>query len=230
MDMPTEDTPARAYLPRSAYTIARVAANPKTAGLESGLRTAHGNLKNALRQFEDLEEQEEEKSALFDFADEVCDVDVEGFELHLLAAVNKNRDHVKYARYFKNGLRSVTQAEARDEEPALVETIVHNLANDSQDAEIGAVATQWQSKLVASRDHVVSAEKNLGLAEDASEQAKQTTIPALMAAWREEYKKMEGTLINAYPNDPKRVTRFFKPFRKTRKRAKSQSNTPPTTP
>lgn len=230
MDMPTEDTPARAYLPRSAYTIARVAAHPKTAGLENGLRAAHGNLKTALRQFEDLEEQEEEKSALFDVADEVCDDDVAGFELHLLAAVKKNRDNVKYARYFKNGLRSVTQAEARDEEPDMVETIVNNLANDTSDAEIGSVATQWQGKLATSLGHVVTAERNLGAAEDSREQAKQTTIPALMAAWREEYKKLEGALINAYPNDPKRIARFFKPFRKNRKRSQAQTPTPPTTP
>jgi hypothetical protein len=38
-----------------------------------------------------------------------------------------------------------------------------------------------------------------------------------MAAWRDEYKKLEAALITVYPSNPKRVARCFKPFRKNRK-------------
>jgi hypothetical protein len=54
MEMPSEDTKPEAYLPKSAYTTARVAADTKAAGLEKGLDTTHAQLKQALRDREDL--------------------------------------------------------------------------------------------------------------------------------------------------------------------------------
>jgi hypothetical protein len=48
MDMPTPETPPEAYLIRSAYTIARVGADPKAAGREAGLDAAHTTLRTAL--------------------------------------------------------------------------------------------------------------------------------------------------------------------------------------
>lgn len=228
MDMPTAETPAEAYLPRSAYTLSRVAADSKAAGKQQGLDTAHGDLKATLRERDDLLEQVQKQAALFDAADEACDDDVEGFELHLLAAVGKNRDHIKYKRYFAEGLRAVTTAEPRQEEPEIVGDMLTWMAEDENDAAIGDVVKQWKPKLEASRARVIAMDEALTTTEKSLAYLKDQKLPALMAAWREEYKKLEGALQILYPSDPKRVARFFKPFRRGRKSPKPQA--PTTTP
>ena len=226
MDMPTPDTPPEAYLPRSAYTTARVAADPKINGLEQPLDAKHQELKLALRERDDLLELLQKKSALFDVADTHCDDDITGFELHLLVAIRKNRDNPKYRRYFATGVRDVTTAEPRQEEPEVVSDMLTAMAEDKNDPEIGSVITQWQPKLSASRGNVVAADADLTATEKALAYLEEKKIPALLASWREEYKKLEGSLTTAYPNDPKRVARCFKPFRKKRKPAKdATSNT-----
>jgi len=231
MDMPTTETPPEAYLPRSAYTIARVAANPKTAGQEAGLEAVHTNLRAALRERDDLLEQEQKKAAVHDVADDDVDDDIEGYELHLLGAVKKNREAPKYRRYFKDGLRAITMAEPRKEEPELVADMLVCMAEDKNDPEIGEVVTSWLPKLTASRLKVVAADDALTAIEKALANLEEKKIPALMAAWREEYKKLEGTLVTIYPSNPKRVSRCFKAFLKNRKASKPQSaGTPPTTP
>ncbi len=64
-----------------------------------------------------------------------------------------------------------------------------------------------------------SARSSLGQLDDAK-------LPILMTTWREEYKRLEAALMAAYPEDAKRVARFFKPFRRNRKRAKSETPAP----
>lgn len=220
MDMPTADTPAEAYLPRSAYSISRVAADSKASGREAGLDTAHLNLRAVLRERDDLLEEEQKKSALHDAADEFVDDDIEAFELHLLGAVKKDRDNPKYRRYFPSGLRAITQAEPRKEEPELVGDMLDCMAEDENDVDIGAVVTMWKPKLTASRAKVLAAHETLTIVEKALANLEEKKIPALMAAWREEYKKLEGALVTIYPSHSKRVARFFKPFRKNRKVSK----------
>lgn len=223
MDMPTADTPADAYLPRSAYTVARVSADAKAAGHEQALQTVHSSLKAMVRERDDLTEDVQKKSALFDAADDACDTEVEGFELHLLAAVGKNRDHIKYKRYFSEGLRAITTAEPRAEEPDLIKDMLGLMVEDENDGDIGAIVKQWRPKLSASRDKVVAADEALTTAEKALTQLKEVRLPGLMAMWREEYKKLEGALLTVYPTDPKRVARCFKPFRKHRKSSTPQT-------
>jgi hypothetical protein len=231
MDMPTTETPADAYLPRSAYTISRVAADPKAAGSESGLDSAHNNLRAAIRERDDLKEEEQKKDALLDANDENVDDDVEGFELGLLGAVKKDRDNPKYRRYFKSGLRAVTMAEPRKAEPELVSDMLVCMAEDLNDPDIGAVVTQWKPKLTASHAKVVAADEALTAVEKTLANLEEKKIPALMATWREEYKKLEGTLLTVYPTNPKRIARFFKAFRRARKPSKPQlPQTPPATP
>lgn len=220
MEMPTEDTPAEAYLPRSGYTLARVAADPKAAGLEKGLAAVHADLKAKLRERDDAEEEAQNKSAVLDARDSDCDDDIEGFELHLLGAVKKERNHPKYQRYFKGGLREVTTAEPRKAEPAIVGEILKAMAEDKDDPEIGEAVGAWTAKLTASRALVTSADEELGAIEATLTHLDEKVIPALMAKWREEYKKLEGALLGVYASTPKRVDRFFKPFRKRRKEAK----------
>ncbi|MEO7328289.1 MAG: hypothetical protein ABI193_06910, partial [Minicystis sp.] len=105
-----------------------------------------GALKKALRQREDLRESEQQKTAVVDARDEDCDEVIEGFELGLYAAVKKNRGHAKYRRYFKDGLREVTQAEPRKAEPEQVGKMLAAMKEDAGDVEIGPVVTAFEAK------------------------------------------------------------------------------------
>lgn len=226
MDMPTVDTAAEAYIPKSAYTNARVGADPKTAGREVGLATVHTNLVALLRHRDDLRELEQKNSALLDAADEAVDDDVEGFELHLLGAVKKNRDNPKYRRYFPDGLRAVTTADARKEEPEIVAAMLETMAEDENDSDIGEAVRTWKPKLSASHARVIAADETLTTTEKALTTVEDVKLPALLANWRDEYKKLEGALMMVYSTDSKRVARFFKAFRKNRKVSKPQTPTP----
>jgi hypothetical protein len=230
MEMPTADTPAAAYLPRSAYTIAHVAAVKKTAGLEKGLAGAHDALKKALRHREDLEEEEEKKSAVLDARGDECDADIEGFELGLLALVGKARSDKRYVRYFKNGLRGITEAEPRKAKPELVGQMLDAMNEDESDPELGPLVAMYQSKLIASRDGVVAADQDLGATEKEIAYLEDKALPALMVAWQEEYKKLQAALTTVFPTNPKRVDRFFKAFRKRSKPAKKAAPATPTPP
>jgi hypothetical protein len=228
MEMPGEDTPAEAYLSKSAYTIARVAADPKVAALEKGVETSHAQLKKALRDREDLQESVQRKMAVLDAADTGCDDDIGGFELGLLGLVQKNREAPKYRRYFAYGLREVTTAEPRQEEPELVRQMLIAMDEDKADSDLGPLVAVWSPKLTASRNKVIAADEDLTTLEKDLAFLTDKTIPSLMAAWRTEYKKLEGALTTAYADNPKKVDRFFKPFRKRRKDKKQPEG--PSTP
>lgn len=223
MEMPPEDTPPEAYLPRSAYTISRVAADPKTAGLEKPLEAIHVDLKKILREREDFEEEAEKKSAVVDARDSELDEDVGGFELSLLALVTKNREDPRYRRYFPEGLREVTTAEARKEEPELVGDMLDSMTEDMNDPELGSLVATWAPKLSNSRSRVLAASETLAITEKELALLNDKRIPALMAAWRTEYKKLEGQLTAVYASNPKKVARFFKPFRKRNKSKKTDA-------
>ncbi|MDC3962119.1 hypothetical protein KEG38_50340 [Polyangium jinanense] len=221
MEMPPEDTPPEAYLPRSAYSIARVAADPKTAGLELALAAIHVDFKKILRDREDHEEEVEKRSAVLDARDNELDEDIGGFELGLLALVTKNRGDARYRRYFPEGLRQVTTAEPRKEEPELVGDMLDSMTEDMNDPELGSLVATWAPKISNSRSKVLAASENLALTEKELALLNDKRIPALMAAWRTEYKKLEGQLTAVYASNPKMVDRFFKPFRKRSKAKKT---------
>lgn len=220
MEMPGEDTPPLAYLQRSAYSIARVGADPKTAQLAVGLEAAHNALRQTLREFEDLEFEEQKKTAAYDTKDEHCDDEIEGFELSLLALVKKNREDERYSRYFVNGLREITAA-PRKEGPDRIQQMLDTMKLDANHADLGPLVALWAPKITTSHDEVVAAEISLANTEKTMAFLKEKTIPLLMANWRTEYKKLEGALTSVYASNPKKVGRFFKPFRKRRKENKS---------
>jgi hypothetical protein len=220
MDMPSADTSPEAYLPRSAYTIARVAADPDTAGLEKNLAAKHADLKAALREREDVLEQLQKDAALLDVGDGHCDAAVEGFELHLLGIVKKDREHLTYRRYFNNSLRDVTKAEPRKEEPEIIADLLDAMNDDKDDEEVAPAVAQWQPKLAAARAKVMAADEALTITEKTLAQLNDHTLPALMAAWCDEYKKLEDALTAVFVSNPKAVGRFFKAFRKSRKASK----------
>jgi len=73
MEMPGADTPPITYVQRSAYTLARVSAEPQTSHLTSGLEVPHGTLTQLLRNLDDLQFEEQKKTAVYDTKDEHCD-------------------------------------------------------------------------------------------------------------------------------------------------------------
>jgi hypothetical protein len=230
MEMPTEDTPPQAYLPKSAYATARVAADPRTAGLEKGLAIVHAQLKQAIRDHEDQKEGVQNKTASLDALDNGCDDDIEGFELGLLGVVSKDRKHPKYQRYFPEGLREITTAEPRKEEPGMVAQMIKAMAEDATDPELAPLVGVFQSRLVASRQKVVDADKELAGIETDLAFLEDKTIPSLMADWRVEYKKLEGALTTVFASNAKKVDRFFKPFRHRGKTKKKPASPPAITP
>lgn len=231
MEMPGEDTPPIAYLPRSTYTIARVAADPQTKGLESSLESAHVALQQALRQGEDLEYEEQKKTAVHDAKDEHNDDNIEGFELALLAHVKKNRNDPQYIRYFPNGLREITAADPRKEGRDRIEQMLETMTKDEADASLGPLVAIWAPQIKTAFGEVKTADDSLTETEKALAFLNEKTIPALMATWRTEYKKLEGALTGVYASNPKKVARFFKPFRRRQKANKKAEPTPaPVTP
>jgi hypothetical protein len=221
MDMPSADTSPDAYLPRSAYTIARVAADGDAAGLETDLAAKHAELKAVLRERGDLLEQLQKDSAVLDAADGDCDTAVEGFELHLLGIVHKDRESLTYRRYFNRGLRDVTKAEPRKEEPEIILDLLDAMSEDKHDVELGPAIEQWQPKLAAARNRVLAADEALTITEKTLARLNEQRLPEIMSAWREEYKKLEGALTTVFASRPKMVNRFFKAFRKPRKSSKA---------
>ena len=216
MEMPGEDTPPIAYLQRSAYSIARVEADPKTVQFAGGLEAAHNALKQTLREIEDLEFEEQKKTAAYDTKDEHCDDEIEGFELGLLALVKKNRDDDRYNRYFPNGLREIT-ASSRKDGPDRIQQMLDTMKLDANHADLGPLVASWSPKITTTHDELIAAEQALSNTEKALAFLKEKTLPTIMADWRIEYKKLEGALTGVYASNPKKVGRFFKPFRKRRK-------------
>jgi hypothetical protein len=231
MDMPTDDTPAQAYLPRSAYTVPRVAADAKTKGNEKDLAKAHKNLKDSLRAQEDQLEDVQAKAAIFDSADTAEDDAIKNFELGLYGLVEKNRDDPRYQRYFAGGLREVTEAEPRKEEPKLVGQILSAMDEDKLKPELELVPLidLHQPKIAAALDAVVTTEADLAKSEKALAYLQDMTIPANMAEWRKQYKKLDGVLTAIFATNPKRAERYFKPFRtRAAKKTVTPANPAPT--
>jgi hypothetical protein len=222
MEKPREDTPTSAYLEHSAFTVAGVAADPEVAGLEAGLGQVHVELKAKVRELEDRKEEVERKLAVFLLKDRFLDALVREFELRLFGLVNKKRSDALYIRYFKDGLREVTEADPRRVEPKLVADIITSLDEDAVKPGIGPLATELKPGFEAALGAVVQTEKVLTAAEDQATYIEDKTIPELEARWTDEYVMLHGALKTKLPRDAGRVESFFYPFKK-RERRKRQA-------
>jgi ABC-type phosphate/phosphonate transport system substrate-binding protein len=66
-----------------------------------------------------------------------------------LDLVNKNREDLRYRRYFPHGLRAVTEAEAREVEPQLVLGIIKTLDEDQSKPDFAPLHAEFRTKLQA---------------------------------------------------------------------------------
>ncbi|APR79330.1 Hypothetical protein A7982_04677 [Minicystis rosea] len=228
MERAREETSAESRLKRSAFTTAGVGADDDVAGREQGLATIHATVKKAVRSRDDLAEEVQKKEAILTVKDRACDATIEDFELRLLALVRKDRNDPRYRRYFPAGLRSITQADMRDEEPDMVADMLKSMAEDAADPLIGALVSEARPKLSAKLADVETADAALTALEKDLAYLEEKTLPALLATWDDEYKKLHGVLVTAFPRDPARVESYFKPFRKSR--AKAKKPVTPSTP
>lgn len=219
MDKPRDHTPVADYLEHGAFTVAAIAADPEVAGLEKALEGKHDELKKNVRAHEDTVEQSIKKRAVFMVADAACDRVVRACELAIYGLVNKRRDDPLYRRYFKNGLRAVTEAEPRKAEPALVKDIVKAMGEDAAKPAIGPIAQQFAPQLQAAVAVVEAAEKDLAAVEAEEVYLREKTIAELKTAWVDEYVKLHAALKMAFPRDPERVESYFLRFRKDRKKS-----------
>jgi hypothetical protein len=226
MEKPTEDTTPGACLKRSAFTCSAVAADPQIAGQEQGLQAAHDLLKQGVRDHEDLLETVQKQLAILVGLDRQCDAVVKAFELQLYGAVNKNRKDPLYVRYFPFGLRDVTEADMRTEEPVKVEEIIKALAEDAGKPVIGALATDFLPKLTAALAAVEGGDTKLTAAEQDAAYAVSKTLPGLVVDWTGAYVKLHGAIEAAFPYDAPRVESYFQPFRKTRKKPGKNTGAP----
>jgi len=220
MERADENTTPAACLKRSAFTCSAVYADESVRGLEKPLRVSHVDMKAAVRSLEDLREDEQGKLAVLVQLDGKVDKVVNEFVGRLLLLVNKNYDDPLYRRYVPGSVRDITQADMRTQEPLLVADIVKLLGEDQAKPGIGALATEFVSQLQAANDAVISAEKDLAQTEAEANHLDKKTLPALVATWSDEYVKLHAALTAAWPKDPDRVERCFKPFRKPSKKPK----------
>ena len=218
MELPRDDSPPEALLSHSAYTLAAVAADPKVAGLEAGLKTGHATLKQCVRDTEDKTEAVHAAEALFETADRTCDNEVRSFNLMLFGVVEKKRENPLYQRYFKDGIRAVTEAEPRSTEPDLVKDIITALDEDAANAIMKPVVTEFRPRLQTAVDAVVAKEAALSTVEGELRYLEDKTLPAARATWLSEYVKLHGKLKDALPDEPQRVERYFRRFRKAAKK------------
>lgn len=230
MQKPTKDTPTADYIEHSAFTCAAVAADPDAAGLEADLLARHVALKQDVRLLEDHEEEKQRRRAVLIVKDRRCDTIVRRFELRLYGLVDKQRNDPLYRRYFQKGLRDVTEANMRTDEPQKVGTIIQSLEEDAQKPGIGDLTTEFRPQLVAARGEVVAAEAALTTIEGQIAYLSTRTIPDHEALWTDEYVKLHGALKARFPRDAARVESYFEPFRKSPNQAETGGDETPEEP
>lgn len=226
MEKPTVDTPVVSCLEHAAFTIAAVAADPETAGMEGGLEGAHLALKQEQRALEDHEELVMKKRALFKRADAGCDHVLRSFQLQLYGLVRKDTDHPHYRRYFKAGLRAVTEAEPRQSEPTMVAAMIVSLGEDLTDPVLGELAAEFLPRFTAALAQVKATEQALAVDETTARHRREQKIPAAKLALIDEYVKLHSALRALFPREAARVEACFLPFRKERKKADEPSPEP----
>ncbi len=218
MDNPHENTSVEHFLPRGAFTISAVRADPETQGLENAFATIHGQLKAKCRAIEDLEEIVEEHEAVIIIRDRHCDRIVRSFELRLLDTVGKNREDPRYRRYFANGLRAVTEADARTVEPKLVQDLIRTLDEDKPKPDFDTLHAEYRTKLQSALDAVQTADEACTRVETQCAFEKDKVLAELKGQWVDERKKLYAELTKKFPQDSARVESYFRRFAKPRKK------------
>jgi hypothetical protein len=220
-EKPGDDATVEEILKRSAFTCSAVYADITVRGMENPLRACHASLKTTDRSLADMREAQQGKLAILVQLDAATDKVIVEFVGRLLILVGKKYDHPLYVRYVPKGLRDITQADMRTEEPVMVTEMIKLLNEDLTQNKpgISELANEFMPKLQQANDAVITAEKDLTQAETDANHVDQKTIPALIVDWMTEYKKLEAALTAAWPLDADRVQRCFKPFRKPKKKA-----------
>lgn len=221
MDNPRDDTPIDHYRSRGVFTIAAVRADPETTGMEAAFAASHAALMTKEREVEDLQDSVQEHEAIISVRDAATDKLVRSFELRLLDLVNKNRDDARYRRYFSQGLRAVTEADARQVEPQLVLEMIKTLDEDQTKPDFAPLHAEFRAKLQAAVDGVQAADKACGQAEEHLAFLQNKVLVELKLKWVEERKKLHAELTKKFPHDASRVESYFQRFAKPRAKKKA---------
>ncbi|MDC3954699.1 hypothetical protein [Polyangium jinanense] len=218
MDNPREDTPTDQYRTRGAFTLSAIRADAETQGMEAAFAVVQVELKARHREQEDLEEAVEEHEAVISGCDRIVDRIVRSFELRLLDLCDKNRDDLRYRRYFAEGLRSVTEADAREVEPKMVRDILKALDEDKGKPGMKPLHEEYFAKLLGAVEAVELADAACTKVEEELAFLKEKTIPEVKRRWVEERIKLHADLTKKFPNDAARVESYFRRFAKPRKK------------
>ncbi|MDI1443359.1 hypothetical protein [Polyangium sp. 6x1] len=218
MDNPREDTPTDQYRTRGAFTLSGVRADAETQGMEAGFAAVHVELKAKAREQEDMEEKVQEHEAVISGCDRVVDRIVRSFDLRLFDLCDKNRDAPRYRRYFPEGLRSVTEADAREVEPKMVRDILKALDEDKDKPGMKPLHEEYFARLLGAVEAVEVADAACTKVEEQLAFLKEKTIPDVKRRWVEERIKLHADLTKKFPNDAARVESYFRRFAKPRKK------------
>ena len=218
MDNPRDDTGLEHYRTRGAFTIAAVRADTDTKGMEVAFAAVHTDLKTKSRESDDLEETLQEYEAVISVRDRSVDKIVRSLELRQLDMVDKNRDDPRYRRYFPQGLRAVTEADARRVEPALVRDIVKTLDEDQAKAGFDTLHGEYRDKLFAAVEAVEAADAACAQIEAQLAFLQDKVLAEVKLKWVEERKKLHADLTKMFPHDEARVESYFLRFAKPRKK------------
>lgn len=221
MDNPRDDTPIEQYRTRGVFTIAAVRADPETSGMEVPFAASHAALMTKEREVQDLQDTVQEHEAIISVRDAATDKLVRSFDLRLLDLVNKNREDPRYRRYFPDGLRAVTEADAREVEPQLVLGIVKTLDEDQGKPDFAPLHAEFRAKLQAAVGAVEFADKASGQAEEQLAFLQNKVLAELKLKWVEERKKLHADLTKKFPHDAARVESYFQRFAKARAKKKT---------
>ncbi len=218
MDSPRDDTADEHYLAHGAFSIAAIRADTETNGMEAAFATVHVELKAKCRNIDDLEETLQEREAVIVVRDHTADKIVRSLDLRLLDMVDKNRDDPRYRRYFPNGLRAVTEADARKVEPKLVREIIKTLDEDQNKPGFSSLHAEFRNKLQAAVDAVEAADTACSQIEDQLAFLKEKVLAEIKLKWLEERKILHAELTKKFPHDAARVESYFRRFAKPRQK------------
>ncbi len=218
MDNPRDDTGTDQYRTRGAFSISAVRADAETQGMEAAFVVVHLELKAKHRAQEDLEETVQEHEAIVSCCDRLLDRIVRSFDLRLFDLCDKNRDDPRYRRYFLEGLRSVTEANAREVEPKMVRAILKALDEDKDKPGFKPLHDEYFTRLLGAVEAVETADAACTKVEEEIAFLKEKTIPDVKRRWVEERIKLHADLTKKFPNDAARVESYFRRFAKPRKK------------
>lgn len=234
MDNPSDNMASIHLVHSGAFTVAAVAADEETSGMESDFKEHQLNLKSGLRKREDLDEEIQAQLARLEQADGGVDSRVEAFELGLLACTNKDRKHAHYVLYFPLGLRDVTQSDKRRVQPAKVEALLKTMGTElalaSTVGEYKDLLLAHQGPMAARLAKVKPILDGLKAAEDEADYMDDVEIPRLRRAWITSRIQLHGALTQKFPLDKERVESYFKRFKRRATKGADEAEGPEATP